>query len=112
MFAMVVSRTPAGAEQTDTPPKAALIAAGDQSDLPKADLWVGGRVVSVDKNGFTVEDREGKQYSFQASSRTRIRSREVNSVADLKTGMLVLVGANDLGNGTYQAQVVLALPRR
>ncbi len=112
MFAMVVSKAPAGAEQTDAPLMAALVAAIDKSDLPKADLWVGGRVISTDKNAFTVEDREGTQYTFKTTGDTRIRSREVHSVADLKTDMLVLVGAKDLGNGSYQAQVVLVLPRR
>ena len=54
----------------------------------------------------------GKQYTFQTTADTRIRSREVHSLADLKTGMVVLVGAKDLGNGSYQAQVVQVLPRR
>jgi hypothetical protein len=112
MFAMLVIKTAAGEEQTNVPLKAVLVAAGDKSDLPKADLWVGGRVVSLGKNSFSVENREGKQYTFQTTGDTRIRSREIHSAADLKTGMLVLVGANDLGNGSYQAQVVLVLPRR
>jgi hypothetical protein len=112
MVAMVVTKTPAGEEQTDAPLKAVLVAAGDKSDLPKADLRVGGRVVSLDQNAFTIEDRDGKQYTFQTTGDTRIRGREINSFADLKTGMLALVGAKDLGNGPYQAQVVLALPRR
>lgn len=112
MFAMLVTRAPAGEEQTDAPLKALLVVAGDKSDLPKADLWVGGRIVSLDQDTFTVENRDGKQYTFQTTGDTRIRSREVHSAADLKTGMLVLVGANDLGNGSYPAQVVLVLPRR
>jgi len=112
MFAMLVAKSPAGAGQTDAPLKAVLVAAGDKSDLPKADLWVGGRLVSVDKHAFTVEDRQGKQYTFQTTGDTRLRSREVRSLADLKAGMLVLVGAKDLGNGSYQAQVVLVFPRK
>ena len=83
-----------------------------RATLPQADLWIGGKVVSLDKNAFTIENREGKQYTFQTTADTRIRSREVHSLADLKTGMLVLVGAKDLGNGSYQAQVVQVLPRR
>jgi len=112
MFAIVVSKTPAGEEQTDVSLKAAMVAAGDKSDLPKADLWVGGRVISTDQSAFTVENREGKQFTFQAGGYTRFRSREIRSLAEMKPGMLVLVGAIELGSGSYQAQVVLVLPRR
>jgi Domain of unknown function (DUF5666) len=111
MFAIVVSKNPAG-EQANAPLTAVMVAASDKSDLPQADLWVGGRLVSQARNTFTVENREGQQYTFQTTGRTRLRSRELRSLADLKIGMLVLVGAKDLGNGSYQAQVVLVLPRR
>jgi hypothetical protein len=112
MYALVVSKPAAGDEPADTTLKAALVAAGDKSDLPKADLFVGGRIVAVEKGAFTVESREGEQYVFKTSGETRIRSREVHNVNGLKPGMLVLVGAKDLGSGAYQAQVVMVLPRR
>jgi hypothetical protein len=91
---------------------ARIVRAGDRSDLPVADLWIGGKIVSLEKNAFTIENRDGKQYTFQTDSDTRIRSREQRSLADLKTGMAVLVGAKDLGNGSYQALVIEMAPRR
>jgi hypothetical protein len=112
MFAIVVTKTPAGEEQSYAPLKAAMVAASDKSGLPEADLWVGGRVVSKNQSSFTIESRDGKQYTFQAGKDTRFRSREVRSLADIKPGMLVLVGAKELGSGSYQAQMVLVLPRR
>jgi hypothetical protein len=90
---------------------AQIVRAGELSNLPKPDLWIGGKVVSLEKNAFTVENRDGKQYRFQTTEDTRIRSREVHSLADLKTGMIVLVGAKDLGRGSYQALVVQVVPR-
>jgi len=50
--------------------------------------------------------------TFKADENTIFRGREVQSLADLKTGMMVLVGAKDLGSGSYQAQAVAVLPRR
>jgi len=112
MFAMVVTKTPVGDERTDDSPVAVLVAAVDKADLPQVDLWVGGRVVSTGKNSLTIENRDGKEFTFQTTGDTRFRSREVRSLADLQTGMLALVGAKELGNGSYQAQIVLVIPRR
>ena len=108
MFALVVGKSPAG-EQNKL--EAVLVAASEKSDLPEADLIVGGRIVALERGAFTIESREGEEYVFQTSKETRIRSREIRSVAGLKLGMLVLVGAKDLGSGKYQAQVVLVVPQ-
>ncbi len=91
---------------------ARIVRAGDRSGLPAADLWICGKLVALDQNAFTVENRDGKQYTFQTTEDTRIRSRAAHSLSDLKTGMVVLVGAKDLGNGSYQALVVQVIPRR
>jgi hypothetical protein len=92
--------------------EARIVRAGDRADRPAADLWMAGKVISLDQNAFTVENRDGKQHTFQTTEDTRIRSRERRTLADLKTGMVVLVGAKDLGNGAYQALVVQVVPRR
>jgi hypothetical protein len=91
---------------------ARIVRAGDRSDRLAADLWIGGKVVALDQNAFTVENRDGKQYTLQTTGETRMRGRGAHSLADLKTGMVVLVGVKDLGNGSYQALVVQVIPRR
>jgi hypothetical protein len=111
MEALIVSKTTPADGQANGSPQAVLVAAFEASALPKADLWVSGRVVSVALGSITVECQNGKQYAFQVSSATRVRSQAARTVSDLKPGMLALVGAMDLGNGAYQAQFILALPR-
>jgi hypothetical protein len=112
MFAIVVTKSPVGMEETGTSLTAVMVAAGERSDLPQVDLWISGRVVTVGNNSFTVENREGERYSFQTTRGTRFRSREVWSLAGMKTGMMVLVGVKDLENESYLAQIVFVLPHR
>ncbi|MBN2550562.1 MAG: hypothetical protein JXB15_15465 [Anaerolineales bacterium] len=90
--------------------QAAVVIALDKKELPKVDKRAIGKVLSVDKNAFTIQARDGQEYTFQVTGDTKFRSRggQVQSLEDLKEGMLVIVGAKELGNGEYQAQVVLA----
>lgn len=106
MVAIVAIRPAAEGEM----PLAALVAAGDKDDLPKFDKRFAGKVISVDDKSFTIQTRDGKQITFQVTGDTLFRSKggQVKSLQDLQEGMITLVGAKELGNGEYQAQVVAA----
>jgi hypothetical protein len=71
-----------------------------------------GKVTAIDGQTFTIQTRQGETITFQVTDETRFRSRKgvVDSLDDLKVGMPVGVGAEDLGNSQYQAQVVLVAP--
>ncbi len=106
MVALVVARP---AEDGKTP-VAALVAAGDRSDLPKFDKRFAGKVTAVGDQSFTIQTRDGQQITFQVTGDTKFRSKggQVKGLEDLQAGMITLVGAKELGNGEYQAQVVAA----
>jgi hypothetical protein len=93
-----------------THPLAKMVAAAEKEDLPKTDARFAGKVTAVDKNSFTIQTRDGKTITFKVTGDTKFRSRDgsVKSLADLKEGMLVGVGAKELGNDQYQAQIVIA----
>jgi len=59
---------------------------------------------------FTVQSNEGESITFVTSERTKFRSRDgsVTGTHDLKRGMLTMVGAMKMEDGTNQALVVLA----
>ena len=59
---------------------------------------------------FTVQSNEGESITFVTGERTRFRSRDgsVTGIHDLKRGMLTMVGAIKMEDGTNQALVVLA----
>ena len=72
-----------------------------------------GKVTAVDADSFTIQTRKGETLTFAVAPETVFLSRKglVDSLDDLKAGMPVAVGANDLGNGQYQAVRVLAAPK-
>lgn len=59
---------------------------------------------------FTVQSSEGESITFVTGERTKFRSRDgsVTGIHDLKQGMLTMVGAIKMEDGTNQALVVLA----
>lgn len=71
-----------------------------------------GKVTAVGTESFTIQTRKGETLTFQVTAETVYHSRTglVDSLDDLKAGMPVAVGANDLGDGRYQALRVLAAP--
>jgi hypothetical protein len=113
MVGLVVAKAPLSGADEGTHPVAVLVAAIERNKLPKFDQRIGGKIVSVDKSAFTIEARDGKQYTFQVTGDTLFRSRGslVQKLEDLKAGMIVMVGANELGSGQYQAQLVIAIMR-
>ena len=104
----IVTVQEASADET---PVARLVAAGYRDQLPKFDKRVGGRVASVEQNAFTIKARNGETYTFQVTGSTTFRSRgdRIQGLEDLEEGMGVIVGAKELGNGRYQAEMVLVL---
>jgi Domain of unknown function (DUF5666) len=101
--------------QGSSGPKLALgVAAINKNTLPKFDQRFGGRITSLGKNEFTIENIKGEAVNFQVTGDTlfRIGLRTQATFDDLKEGMRVLVGAKEFGNSSYQAQVVVILPRR
>lgn len=89
---------------------ARLVGAVSRDQLPSFDKRLAGRVISVDKNAFTIHARDGQEYTFQVTGSTKFRDRgdQVQGLEDLEEGMVVLVGAKELGNGRLQAEVVVA----
>jgi len=59
---------------------------------------------------FTVQSNEGETLTFVTGERTKFRSRDgsVTGIHDLKKGMLAMVGAIKMEDGTNQALVVQA----
>ncbi|MGB2897528.1 MAG: DUF5666 domain-containing protein [Anaerolineales bacterium] len=59
---------------------------------------------------FTVQSNEGESITFSTRERTKFRSRDgsITGIHDLKQGMLAMVGAIKMEDGTNQALVVLA----
>jgi len=99
-------------EQGNNMPVAVVVGAADKDDLPKFDLRVGGKIVSLDQNAFTIQGRGGQQHTFQVTEDTRFRSRggQISGLEDLIKGMPVIVGAKELENGKYQAELVIIIP--
>ena len=97
-------------KEADGTLKAVVVAAGTPEQLPKFDFRTAGKVITKDKNSFTLETRNGEQYKFKVTGETHFRSRGgwLEDLDDLEIGMRVIVGAKELGNGQYHAQLVLA----
>jgi len=96
----------------DGMPVAIMVGAAEREDLPLADKQIGGRITSLEENSFKVRGRDGQEYTVQITEDTRFRSRggRVNSFDDLKEGTPVMVSVNELENGDFQAQLVIAFP--
>ncbi|MBN1147868.1 MAG: hypothetical protein JXA78_11490 [Anaerolineales bacterium] len=110
MVAIVMAQAGAQGET----PIARLVGAIDKDQLPEFDKRIGGRVTSVDQNSFTIRARDGQEYTFQVTGSTKFRSQgnQVQGLEDLQEGMAVGVGAKELGNGNYQAQLVIVVNRQ
>jgi hypothetical protein len=83
------------------------------ADISGIDLRVRGEVISIGKDSFTIRNRVDKVFTFQMTPSTQIRSRGgfVQSLQDLQTGMVTLVGAKNLGQGKFQAMKVWVVRR-
>ncbi len=89
---------------------ASLVAAGNHEHLADFELRTMGEVLTVTEDSFEIEARDGQRYTFQVNDDTRFRSWgvQVKNIADLTEGIKVWVGAKELANGRFQAQLVLA----
>jgi hypothetical protein len=106
MLAIVVS-----IEQEDGSLLAVIVAVADP-DLqgPPVDLRVTGRVTAKGSRSFTLQTGEGRLLTISVDGSTIYRSPDgsVQSFADLQVGARALVGAKELGSGTYKAVYVVA----
>jgi hypothetical protein len=103
------------ARQADGDASAARLASAvllaDKEQLPQFDLRLGGKVTDVNGGSFTVENKKGQQYTFTVSADATFRSRQgqVQGVEDIEVGMVLLVGADQLPDGSYQAGLVVVM---
>jgi len=106
MMAVIFSREPATGS---TEPVAELIVIAKNQTPNTSELRVEGKVTAVNGSSFTIEGRDGKSYTFQVINSTVFRRRigTAESMANLKVGMVVAVAAKDMGNNTFDAQVVV-----
>jgi hypothetical protein len=86
----------------------------EKEQLKKYDLRRMGVVISNQHNELTIESPNGQEYHFEIVDDTRWMGRGVTleSLEDLEPGMRVIVAANEIADGKYQAQVVWALAAR
>ncbi len=92
---------------------ALVVAAGTPSgDIRDRIFRTTGEITGVvpGQETFTVQSKEGESVTFVTGERTKFRSRDgsVTGIHDLKRGMLTMVGAIKMEDGTNQALVVLA----
>jgi cytochrome c-type biogenesis protein CcmE len=90
------------------------ILAAQAESLPKLNVRMGGKVIAVDEDSFTIENRKGEEVTFQVDDTTRFRSRDgkVTGLEQLKEGMTVLVGGNTQEEGDFLAKGVLVVQRQ
>lgn len=88
---------------------ATQVAVASQAQVTAYDLRLVGRIVSIDGDTLVVENLRGWSYTLQVTSDTRYMG-DLTGLSDLKTGMNVALGANEV-NGVYQVQAILA-PQR
>jgi len=76
----------------------------------KLDWKMPGEIVSIDGDTFTIENRNGKQYTLLVTEDTHFRSPAgvVQGIDDLEVGKHIIVGFDDLGSGVYRAGLVIA----
>ncbi len=92
---------------------ALVVAAGaPDGDIRERVFRTTGEITNVvpGQETFTVQSNEGESFTFVTGERTKFRSRDgsVTGIHDLKQGMLAMVGAIKMEDGTNQALVVLA----
>lgn len=92
-------------------PLALLVAAGKPKDHPDRFRFAGEITrVTPGQNSFELKTREGEVKTIQVSDRTRFRSRDgsIQSIHDLKQGMLALVAGVKSEEGDLMALLVAA----
>ena len=84
---------------------ALFIAAGNPEDAPRLDVKAAGQITSLGDRSFTIQTRNQGNLTFSVDGSTIFKSRngEVTGFDDLQIGMLVGVGAKELGGGQLKA---------
>jgi len=93
---------------------AKTVAAGEKREQPKFDLRTTGRITALDSDQITIENRKGETLVFAVGADSKVVKgrNQPASYADLKVGMAVIVGANELEGGSMQAQVIVIMPNK
>jgi hypothetical protein len=100
-------------EQNDGTLLAIFVGVGyPEDERPIVDVWSIGRIVALEERSFTIVTRGGESEEFLVDGSTVYRSRDgsISDFDDLEEGMIVLVGAKELGGG--QLKVVWVGARR
>jgi len=83
------------------------LAAFAEGESPAAGLRAGGEITAVDMAAsiFTLHTRKGEDLRFEVSDETRFHSRngEVDGLEDLEPGMMAIVAAEKLEDGSLLA---------
>ena len=126
MVGAVVAKT----FQTGEQPNAVVIAAGERGadrisawkPMRRFGSWLSGffdkltagKAVSITDNSIELKVRNGEQLNFQVTGNTVFRSRDnqVTELEDIQEDMTLVIGARDLGNMQYQAQIIFVFPAR
>jgi len=91
---------------------AVAVAVGWPDDLRDRVFRAQGTITNVipGRGVFELQTREGETFTFQVDERTRFKSRDgsIQSIHDLKAGMLALVSAIKREDGTNRALLVAA----
>ncbi|MGD8815293.1 MAG: DUF5666 domain-containing protein [Anaerolineales bacterium] len=91
-------------------PQALVVAAAHKDDIQPQTMKATGEITNVipGQQTFMLTTREGREYTFLVSERTRFRSRDgsIEDIHDLKQGMLAIVIAVEKQDGSLLALVV------
>jgi len=84
---------------------ALFVAAGNPEDAPQMDVKAAGKITNLGDRSFTIQTRNQGSLTFTVDDSTIFKSRngEVSSFDDLQIGMIVGVGAKELGAGQLKA---------
>ncbi len=98
----------AAVAETDGSLTAVNLVLGSPDDLPVYDQRRSGRIVSVGNDGFVLKARNGEQITLAVDEETIYRggAGKVQGLQDIKPGMAVLVGMDNLNDGRYLARLV------
>ncbi len=104
MVSMVTSKAEADGTQL-----AVTVLAGELNNF-RPGSWTAGTVTNVSSNSVTIQNLLGTTMTFQVNNATRYLSagQKVNSLIDLKDGMIVLIHYQKQANNDLLAKQVVA----
>lgn len=114
MIAIVIMPKENTQESGNAQGTALAVIAGSPDRFPDFEWKMRGKVVEKNNNSVTIENPKGERFTIQVTEETKIRSKDntVENPEQIETGMHLLVGGKELGNGNVQAEVIVVLPTR